>query len=224
MGPARAIIFDCDGVLVDSEPLALEVMAEELGSLGLEFSDDEIHRRFTGRSLPDCQRIIEALTPDPRVAGFATRFETRLGAVFERRLRAVDGIHAVVATLASANEFMAVASSGSQAKIRRSLHLTGLARYFPSTRIFSAADVSAGKPAPDLFLHAARAIGVPPADCVVIEDSTPGLEAATAAGMRVIALLRPGTPPVEVPEGALVVPEPAMLAGAIAGPGRGAGA
>lgn len=217
MGPAGAVIFDCDGVLVDSEPLALEVMADELASLGVALGEDEIHRRFTGRSLPDCERIIAALTPDPCVRGFSSRFETRLGAVFEQRLKAVDGMHSVVAALAAASKPMAVASSGSQAKIRRSLHLTGLAGFFPSARIFSAEDVSLGKPAPDLFLHAAEAMGSSPADCAVVEDSTPGLQAAAAAGMRVIALLRPGTLSVEVPPGAVVVTDPGMLLETLSG-------
>ncbi len=211
MGPAGAVIFDCDGVLVDSEPLALEVMAGELAALGLHLENAEIHRRFTGRSLADCQRIIGQLTPHPDVEGFASRFETRLGAVFEARLQPVDGIGDVLTALAAANRLVAVASSGSQAKIRRSLQLTGLGAFFPSSRVFSAEDVSEGKPAPDLFLHAAGLIGVPPAHCTVVEDSTPGLMAATAAGMRVVALVRPGTLPVEVPPGAEVATDTRML-------------
>ncbi len=198
----RAVIFDCDGVLVDSEPLALEVMMAELRDLGLDLSPAEIHARFTGRSLEDCERQINDLAGPRRTLGFAPRFEERLAAVFAERLEPVPGAAEALDALRAARVPVAVASSGSHAKIRGSLRLTGLAGHFPPGRVFSAADVAAGKPAPDLFLLAARSLDEDPRDCLVVEDSTPGLAAAAAAGMRVVALRRPGTPPVTVPAGA----------------------
>ena len=210
-----AVVFDCDGVLVDSEPLALEVMAKELLDLGLRLSAAEIHARFTGRSLEDCERQIAGLVGPERMAGFAGRFERRLDAVFANRLRPVPGAPGVLEALRTAGIPVAVASSGSHSKIGRSLSLTGLAGFFPPDRVFSAADVPSGKPAPDLFLHAARSLEVDPGQCLAVEDSTPGLAAADAAGMRVVALVRPGTPPVTVPAGAEVIDGLAALAARI---------
>lgn len=214
-----AVIFDCDGVLVDSEPLALEVMADELRSLGLDLTPREIHERFTGRSLADCELQIGALAGPRRASGFAARFEGRLATVFAKRLEPVPGAADILELLRSARVPVAVASSGSHAKIARSLQLTGLAVFFPPGRVFSAADVPAGKPAPDLFLLAARSLGVEPGKCLVVEDSTPGLAGATAAGMRVVALVRPDSPPVTVPPGADVIDRLAGLAAKLAGPG-----
>ena len=215
----RAVIFDCDGVLVDSEPLALEVMMAELDDLGLGLSPGEIHARFTGRSLEDCERQIRALAGPRRTRGFAARFEQRLSAVFAERLEPVPGAGEVLKTLRAARMPVAVASSGSHAKIRGSLRRTGLAGHFPPGRVFSAADVAAGKPAPDLFLLAARSLAVDPRDCLVVEDSTPGLAAAVAAGMRVVALRRPGTPEVTVPAGAVVIQHLGALAEWLVEPG-----
>jgi HAD superfamily hydrolase (TIGR01509 family) len=214
-----AVIFDCDGVLVDSEPLALEVMLAELQRIGLALPAAEIHARFTGRSLEDCERQIAELAGPERTAGFAARFERRLGAVFASRLEPVPGAPGVLDTLRSAGVPVAVASSGSHAKIARSLQLTGLAGFFPPERVFSAADVPLGKPAPDLFLHAARCLNLEPGDCLAVEDSTPGLAAAAAAGMRVLALIRPGTPPVTVPAGVEVIDTLAAVAARAAAAG-----
>jgi HAD superfamily hydrolase (TIGR01509 family) len=176
------VIFDCDGVVVDSEPVANAVLHARLESLGLELTPAESAARFTGRSMADCVVLIEQLTGRPVPPDFvaAVRRETR--AAFERGLEAVPG---VVALLAALPPPYCLASSGSHAKIRHSLRLTGTDRFFDDDRIFSAEDVRAGKPAPDLFLHAARRLGVAPADCVVVEDSVPGVAAAVAAGMRV---------------------------------------
>lgn len=177
------VIFDCDGVIVDSEPLANAVLHRALGALGLELTPAESAARFTGRDMRDCVGLIERMLGRPVPAGFvdALRRETRTA--FERELAPVAG---VVAQLASLSVPYCLASSGSHAKIRHSLALTGTARFFEEERIFSAEEVAAGKPAPDLFLHAARRCGVHPRDCVVVEDSAPGVQAAVAAGMRVL--------------------------------------
>ena len=204
---------------MDSEPLALDVMAKELRSLGLDLTRQEIHERFTGRSLEDCERQIGALVGARRLAGFAARFERQLATVFAKRLEPVPGAAAVLEALRSERVPVAVASSGSHAKIARSLQLTGLADFFPPGHVFSAADVPAGKPAPDLFLFAARSLGVEPGNCLAVEDSTPGLAAAAAAGMRVVALVRSDSPPVIVPPGADVIDALPLLAARFAAPG-----
>jgi len=177
------VIFDCDGVLVDSEPLSNQVLNRHLAAVGLPLSLEESAARFTGRSMASCVRLIEqslgAALPSDFVA--AVREDTR--AAFEGRLEAVQGVHEVLAALARP---FCVASSGSHAKIRHSLGLTGLARFFDDARIFSAEDVARGKPAPDLFLLAAARCGAPAGACVVVEDSRPGVEAAVAAGMPVL--------------------------------------
>ena len=177
------VIFDCDGVIVDSEPLANQVLHAHLVALGLELTLEQSATRFTGRTMADCVTLIEArlgrAVPEDFVA--AVRRETK--AAFDDALTPVDGIAEVLAALARP---FCLASSGSHEKIRHSLRLTGTDRYFDDGRIFSAQDVAAGKPAPDLFLHAAARLGVPPAQCVVVEDSVPGVQAGMAAGMRVL--------------------------------------
>jgi HAD superfamily hydrolase (TIGR01509 family) len=176
------VIFDCDGVIVDSEPLANAVLHARLVGLGLELTLEESATRFTGRTMADCVTLIEALlgrsVPDDFVS--TVRRETK--AAFDDALTPVGGIVEVLASLATP---FCLASSGSHEKIRHSLRLTGTDRFFDDERIFSAQDVAAGKPAPDLFLHAAASVGAPPARCVVVEDSVPGVQAGVAAGMRV---------------------------------------
>jgi beta-phosphoglucomutase-like phosphatase (HAD superfamily) len=176
------IIFDCDGVLVDSEPLALRVNAEMLAELGWHAGDDEIIDRFLGRSLTSNVATVEEHIGRPLPTDWLDRFIAKIDAAHEAELAAVAGITEALDTIDGWDVTTCIASSGRHNKIRHSLALVGLAGRF-GDRIFSATDVTHGKPAPDLFLHAAARLGVTPERCVVIEDSQYGVQAARSAGM-----------------------------------------
>ncbi len=180
------VIFDCDGVLVDSERLAVQVEVGILGNLGWEITPDEIVRRFLGISDADYVAQIEEHLGITLPPAWLEEMEPRYREAFERELTAVQGIHQALDELAAAGVETAVASSGTQEKLRFTLGHTDLWEHFEG-RVFSATEVERGKPAPDLFLHAAHTLGVAPARCAVVEDSPPGLQAARAAGMRAIA-------------------------------------
>jgi HAD superfamily hydrolase (TIGR01509 family) len=180
------IIFDCDGVLVDSERLSLRVDALFLDRLGWPMAESEIIERFVGRSDADMRAEIEERTGRPIPADIDREFDRLYRETFEAELRPVDGIVEALDSIAAAGVPICVASSGGHAKIRRSLELTGLTGYF-GDRIFSAAEVAHGKPAPDLFLHAASQMGAAPSRSAVVEDSAFGVDAAIAAGMRAFA-------------------------------------
>jgi HAD superfamily hydrolase (TIGR01509 family) len=184
--PFDLIIFDCDGVLVDSERLSIRVDAMFLERLGWPMDEAEIVERFVGRSDADMRADIEARLGRPISAEIDREFDRVYRDTFERELTAVDGIVDALDAIVAAAIPICVASSGAHAKIRRSLELTGLTRYF-GDRIFSAADVAHGKPAPDLFLHAASSMDASPSRCAVVEDSAFGVDAALAAGMRAFA-------------------------------------
>ncbi len=173
------MIFDCDGVLVDSERLAVRVESALISELGWPLSEADILERFVGRSDAYMLAQIEQAIGRP-VPEFQPRYEELLHEAFRHELTAVAGIEGALDSL---RHQTCVASSGTHEKMRLTLGLTGLLPRFEG-RIFSATEVTAGKPAPDLFLHAARRCGVAPADCVVVEDSRSGVEAARAAGMR----------------------------------------
>lgn len=177
MGHFELVIFDCDGVLVDSERLTVRTESAVLESLGWRLTESEVIERFVGRSAEYMHSQIEAQLGRP--IDWEGEFEARCREVFERELEPVDG---VVDALRAIPAPVCVASSGTHRKIRFSLSLTGLLEFFED-RIFSVEDVARGKPAPDLFLHAARQMGVAPEACAVVEDSPAGLEAALAAGM-----------------------------------------
>jgi HAD superfamily hydrolase (TIGR01509 family) len=179
--PLELVIFDCDGVLVDSERIAVSVDVEVLAELGWPLSADEVVERFLGRTHAHMVAEIEANVPG-LAPGWDRPFDERYRAAFQARLRPVDG---VVEALAAIDLPTCVASSGSHEKLRFTLGLTGLLERFEG-RIFSASDVARGKPAPDLFLHAAAHMGVEPAACVVVEDSAHGVAAARSAGMRAL--------------------------------------
>lgn len=180
--PIDLVVFDCDGVLVDSEKLTIEVDRWVLADLGWSLSHDEILHRFVGRSSAHFRAEIEAhlgrLLPDDWEAPYQPWYLD----AFAAELTAVAGIETALDEIST---MTCVASSGSHAKIRRTLGQTGLLPRFEG-RIFSADDVANGKPAPDLFLHAAERLGVSPDRCVVVEDSRFGVRAAIASGMRVL--------------------------------------
>jgi len=176
------VIFDCDGVLVDSERLAVRIDVEVLGKLGWVLTEAEVVERFVGRSDAAVAREIEAHLGRTLPGDWLTEFEHLYREAFAAELRPVPG---VVEALDRITLPTCVASSGSHDKMRYTLGLTGLYARFAG-RIFSATEVAHGKPAPDLFLHAAARMGVEPAACAVVEDSRFGVQAARAAGMRVL--------------------------------------
>jgi HAD superfamily hydrolase (TIGR01509 family) len=177
------IIFDCDGVLVDSEPLSNRVIVDMLAEDGWILSEEDSARQFRGRRMDDVVALIEDHLGRALAADWNAQYERRRNAVFRERLKPVPGVATVLARLAEMNRPMCVASSGSIPKMHLTLGLTGLAPFF-GDRLYSSWGLTNGKPAPDLFLHAAAAMGFDPARCVVIEDSLPGVMAAQAAGMR----------------------------------------
>lgn len=184
------IIFDCDGVLVDSERLSIRVDSILLERVGWPMSSDEIVERWVGRSDADMRAEIEEHIGGPIPVEIDEEFNRIYRETFDRELVAVDGIREALDVITTPR---CVASSGEHEKIRRNLALTGLTDYF-GDRIFSATDVEHGKPAPDLFLLAARTLGAEPARCAVVEDSVHGVEAALAAGMRPFAYAGGVTP------------------------------
>jgi len=175
------LIFDCDGVLVDSEVLALETLREMMASLGRTMTMDEADREFTGGSLADTVATAERLLGRPIPADVGEEFGRLLFERFRRELRPVAGIRDAILALPYRR---CVASSSSPDRLRLSLEVTGLAPLFE--HVFSAVQVARGKPAPDLYLLAAGTLGEPPERCIVIEDTTRGVAAGRAAGARVI--------------------------------------
>ncbi len=180
--PVDLVIFDCDGVLVDSEMLSAEVLIAELAPLGLHLDQPYIRRHFLGRSFPTVARAIAQEFRIALPAGFEAGYRAALLKRFETELRPTPGIGAVLSRLTCA---ACVATSSSPQRVRSSLEITGLARHF-GQHVFTASQVERGKPAPDLFLFAASQMQVPHERVLVIEDSRPGMAAALAAGMRVL--------------------------------------
>lgn len=180
--PPDLVVLDCDGVLVDSEILSVRLDVELLARLGWPLSEAEVIERFVGRTEAAMRAEVEAhLGRDigPEWDAFADEYVR----VFAAELQPVAGIVEALDAIEAAGLPTCVASSGGHAKIRRNLATTGLLGRFDDSRIFSGEDVEHGKPAPDLFLHAAAAMGVEPSRCAVVEDSRHGVAAARAAGM-----------------------------------------
>jgi HAD superfamily hydrolase (TIGR01509 family) len=181
------VIFDCDGVLVDSEPLSNAVFARALNREGLDWSVEETMRRLVGRSLKSCIEIVEAALARRLPEDFTHGLHAETVQAFrDAPLLAVPGIVEAIDALEASGLDACIASSGSFDKMEVTLGLAGLWGRFQG-RIFSASQVGRGKPFPDLFLHAAIAMNVQPFDCVVVEDSVPGVQAARSAGMRALA-------------------------------------
>lgn len=175
------VIFDCDGVLIDSEPIANRVLGAQLARIGLRLHPDEVMRRFVGRTRAGCLELAAALLGRELPAGFANAWDQALFAAFAAELRAIDGVQDAIASIATS---ICVASNSSRERMRVSLGAAGLLARFEG-RMFSAQEVARPKPAPDLFLHAAASMGAAPGDCAVVEDTPTGVEAAVAAGMAV---------------------------------------
>lgn len=177
------IIFDCDGVLVDSEPVANAIFARVLEEeCGLRFSLEEMFDRFVGRSQAQCLQIVEDLTGETSPSGLWHRYKREINLALADSVEAVDGIESVLLNI---DIPYCVASSGSHDKMKTTLGKTGLAKYF-NDNIFSSSEVAQGKPHPDIYLYAAESMGVlEPTHCLVIEDSPIGVQGAVAAGMTV---------------------------------------
>ncbi len=179
------VIFDCDGVLVDSERIANREFAVLLQEIGLTFTLAEMVETFVGNTMGRCVEIITERLGHAPPDDLLDRYHAMIRVALERELQPVDGIVALLDALDAAGVPYAVASNGEHAKMNTTLGVTGLLPRFAGRR-FSASDVARPKPAPDLFLHAAGQVGVAPPRCVVIEDSPLGVAGACAAGMSVI--------------------------------------
>jgi len=179
--PFDLIIFDCDGVLVDSEPIANRVLTDRLESIGLSMPEEEVMKRFVGRTRDGCLTLAAELLGRPLPPDFASSWDAALFEALRNEVRAIDGVIDLVGKLRLP---FCVASNGTRERLRLTLEAAGLLPHFDG-RIYCAADVARPKPAPDLFLHAARQMGTPPSRTAVIEDTPTGARAGVAAGMTV---------------------------------------
>ncbi len=185
--PLRLVIFDCDGVLVDSEGPAARVAAREVGLLGWPLTPDEAMARFMGLRLSDMPALVTAQTGQPVPPGWVEHLRDRMIEALANEVEPMPGATAVLRATAALGLPYRVASNSSHEEMTVKFARTGLASLVQG-RTHSARDVAAGKPAPDVFLAAAAAEGVPPNACIVVEDSLPGIRGALAAGMTCIGL------------------------------------
>ncbi|MCZ4122133.1 HAD family hydrolase [Streptomyces sp. H39-S7] len=179
------IIFDNDGVLVDSEPISNRILSGYLTELGHPTSYEESIRDYMGSAMHRVHELVLERSGQKLPEDFDDVFHGRVFQAFRQDLRPVPGVADVLAKLEADGVPFCLASSGSHERIRVALHTTGLFEHFGEERIFSSQDVGRGKPAPDLFLHAAQVMEAEPARCAVVEDSPLGVQAAVAAGMDV---------------------------------------
>jgi len=182
------VIFDCDGVLVDSETISNELLAQAVTELGWPTTTADSHKRFRGRSMMSTMAIVEAEIGRPIPEDWAVATRATIRDAVEATVTAIPGVQMVVETVAAADLPRCVGSSSGPDYLQRVLARTGLGVHFGAD-VFSAHMVENGKPAPDLFLFAASQMGHPPQGAVVIEDTVPGVEAGMAAGMRVIGFV-----------------------------------
>jgi HAD superfamily hydrolase (TIGR01509 family) len=178
------VIFDNDGVLVDSEPIANRMMAAQLRSYGLDVQFEDCVERYLGSTLTRVRELAEAELGAPIPAEFEDEYRATVYPALAAEVTAVPGVAGVLDALDGADVVCCVASSGLHQRIRLTLDRAGLLARFED-RLFSAEDVGVGKPAPDLFLHAASVLGIAPDRCGVVEDAPAGVAAAHAAGMTV---------------------------------------
>jgi HAD superfamily hydrolase (TIGR01509 family) len=180
------VIFDCDGVLVDSETISNRVLAEMLAAEGLPMTVARARREFQGLLLGEVRSRAQQLLGRELDDDWLARYERVRADAFERELQPVAGAAETVRRIAGAGAAVCVASQGKLSKTRLSLALTGLDELFPDDARFSAHSVARGKPAPDLFEHAAASMGAQPRECVVVEDTPSGVAAAVSARMRAV--------------------------------------
>jgi HAD superfamily hydrolase (TIGR01509 family) len=209
-----ALIFDCDGVLIDSEHLASRVETEVTRELGVELSVGEAHALFLGKTVDGVLDAIAARAGQRPSAGWVYNWAFATAHAFLRELKAVEGVGVAVEALRRRGHRMAVASQSPLARVRLSLQVAGLAGQF-GEHIYVTSMVPRPKPAPDIYLLAASRLGAAPADCIVIEDSPAGAAAALAAGMRAVGYAPDSTADAMRASGARVIKSMDELIGAI---------
>jgi HAD superfamily hydrolase (TIGR01509 family) len=212
--PDCLVVFDCDGVLVDSERLAVAIDVRVIGTLGWPITEAEVLELFLGRSEADIFAMIEQHLGRALPADWDESWSAEFRRVFDEELEAVPGVAAAIESVAVQGFQTCVASSGSLEKMRRTLGKTGLWDFFEG-RIFSASEVERGKPEPDLFLYAAEQVGPQPGRCVVVEDSRYGVAGARAAGMKAIGFAGGITPVAQLAAADVVITDMADLPGAV---------
>ena len=203
--PIHLVIFDCDGVLVDTEPVSNAVLQRRLDAIGMPMSLDQVIRTFIGRSKGDCLAMIAERFGGPLPAAFEAEWDREFDEALREETRAIEGVAELLQGLPLP---YCVASNGEPDRMRVALEAAGLLALVDG-RLFTASEVARPKPAPDLFLHAARAMGYEPHATVVVEDTPTGVRAAVAAKMRVFAYAGAGhaQPDVLEREGAVVFRE-----------------
>ncbi len=189
------VIFDCDGVLVDSEALSSGALAATISELGVTTTPAEARSRYQGLMLADVGVDVERRLGAPLPAGVWDRFDAVREAAFETSLQPIDGAVETVSAIQAAGIRTCVASQGRRQKTELTLGLTDLRRYFADNELFSAYSVPRGKPFPDLFLRAAAEMGFTPEECLVVEDAPSGMQAAIAGEMPVVAYVPNGGAP-----------------------------
>jgi HAD superfamily hydrolase (TIGR01509 family) len=212
----QALIFDCDGVLIDSEYLASRVESEVGRDLGLDLGVEEAHDLFLGKTVDGVLDAIAARTGRRPSSAWVYNWAFATAHAFVRELKAVDGVGVAVETLRRRGHRMAVASQSPLARVQLSLQVAGLAGQF-GEHIYVSSMVKRPKPAPDIYLLAAEKLGAAPADCIVIEDSPAGAASARAAGMRVIGYAPADTATAMRATGARVIRSMDELIAALAG-------
>lgn len=185
LSPNKLVIFDCDGVLVDTEAVANRFLSKLLTDGGYPISYEDCRRQFVGRTIEAVQEMVESESGLSLGPDWPTTVRIGTERAFQRGVTAVPGARSAILALRDAGVPFCVASSGRFSKMRTSLGKAGLLPFVEDV-LFSAEQVVHGKPAPDLFLHAAASMGMEPDAAVVIEDSVPGVQAAVAAEMRVL--------------------------------------
>jgi HAD superfamily hydrolase (TIGR01509 family) len=186
-----AVIFDCDGVLADSEGITNRVLAEMVQLLGCPLSLQEVRRRFTGVPMAEVVKILQAKLGHDLPTIWHSQFHARRAEAFRRELRAIPGVQLLLQALATAGVPVAVASGAERDKVLANLKIIGLDGHF-GPQVFTGSDVAHRKPAPDVYLLAAKSLGVDPARCAVVEDSATGVRAGVAAGMTVFGYVADG--------------------------------
>lgn len=188
MSAPRLVIFDCDGVLIDSEIIAARAQSRALAEHGIAITPEEAALRFAGIPDVDMWRTLQAENACSLPDGFARQYADRLESTFRTELRALPHVHETLKVLRERGLDLCVASSSTPAKLETALKMVGLWDAF-APHVFSTAQVAKGKPAPDVFLYAARQMRAAVLDCVVVEDSVPGVRAARAARMRAVGFV-----------------------------------
>ncbi|GAA2634078.1 HAD family hydrolase [Streptomyces axinellae] len=193
LAETKLVVFDCDGVLVDTERIGPEVVAAMTTEVGWPLTPEDVRELFLGTPEPYLLAQVRAHTTVPVDESWLAEYRRRVAAAFDAAPHTMPGVRDLLDALDARGLPYCVASSGSHSRIRHSLTATGLWERFEG-RVFSAEDVAHGKPAPDLFLYAAARCGSAPARCLVVEDSPAGVRAALAAGMPVLGYTGGPTP------------------------------